>query len=153
MTGRYNFDPNAVAATMTVFEKGEYTFKLTSVKSFLGKEKEGKETSYGVRVTAECQTPGAYLGKKAIFNLYMHNEGSQSVSKQVLMAAYGYEKNPEAEAQFNSDFTVKDWSFNPEDGSVGEVWNGLINQQVIAVNVPKIYEGNAQNAFGGWRKI
>lgn len=155
----FNFDPNNVSATLEVLPKGEYEFEIRSKKSFLKQSGEDKHDSYGVRYNLTCTLAGQgredCVGKKVIFSTYMQSEGGQAMAKQFIMAALGYGKTRAEEERFNREQGAKDWTFDPNDGSVGEAYNQLDGARIIGgldIQQNKNTEEPMQN-FKNWRSI
>lgn len=147
---KYEFDPSKVSASIEIFPKDTYEFIVGEPKSFKGQNKQGKD-NYGVRyplVIAE----GDFKNKKTVVTLYMHSEGAQSMSKQFLMAALGYKNSQEAEQQFNEDMRGEDWSFDPEAGTVGEVWRRAAGKRMLgSLDVKKKEDSDdMQQDFKKW---
>lgn len=152
---RYEFDPSTVVASMEVFPKGEYEFQIGEPKSFLKVATDDKKDSFGIRYPLVAKLPGEYDGKRNIFNTYYQSEGSQSFAKQFMMAALGYGKGKQEEDRFDADMRGKDWSFDPNDGSVGDAYRQLAGQRVIGIlDIQKnTNTGDPMQAFKGWRPI
>lgn len=125
---RFNFDPNAVSASIEVLPKDSYEFIIGEPKSFMRKNRKG-EDSYGIRyplVVAE----GPHKDKRVFYSIYQQSEGAQAVGKQFLMAALGYDRSSDAEKEYNAAHGGADFSFNTDDQTVGDGWMELKGQRV-----------------------
>jgi hypothetical protein len=150
---QYGFDPSTVSASFEVYPKGDYEVKIGEPKPFARDNRDGKPT-YGVRYPLTITSPGPQMNKRALYSCYMHTEGSQAFTKQFLMAAYGYKRTQPEEERFNRDFTGKDWLFDPENGSVGDVWKNAQGQRItISLDVQKTEDDKEQQQFTGFRPI
>lgn len=128
--GRFGFDPNSVTAGFEVLPKGDYVLTVQNPKGFSRTNNEGK-LSHGVRVTlkvTQCDN-SALVGKTVQHTLYGHSEGAQKMTKQFVMAVYGF--GSKDEKAFNEAFGAKDWGYD-EDGSVGEVYKEMDGKVVFA---------------------
>lgn len=128
---RYDFNPEAVTATIEVLPKGDYEFIVGEPKSFMRKNRKG-EDSYGIGfplVLAE-DANGKRKGTRIFFNTYQQSEGAQAIAKQFLMAVHGYKRTEEDEKKFNAEFAGKDWGFNTDDKSVGDAWMSAKGKRV-----------------------
>lgn len=135
MTPRYPGNPATDSmATFTLFPKGTYEFTISSSKAFESKDSQtGDVKNYGVRQTLICESEGAYKGKKLTFTHYRHTEGGRGISKNFLMAAYGFEVEDTNEEEFNELVAGYDWGFDPESSFVGEGWSKTHGSRVILV--------------------
>lgn len=153
----FSFDPSTVAATLEVLPKGDYELKVISKKSFLKQSGEDRHDSYGVRYTLQVTLAKdeSYIGKKVIFSTYYQSEGGQAMAKQFLMAALGFGKTKSEEERFNREKGALDWSFDPNEGTVGEAYNELDGARVIGqLDVqPNNNSGEPMQNFKGWRSI
>lgn len=126
-----NFDPNQVQASFEIFPKDEYEFEIKDAKAFQRTNKKGEET-YGIRFQMIGRS-GVANEKKAMYTCYMHSDGAQAFSKQFIMAVFGYDKNDASEKRFNATHGDADlWKFNPEDGTVGEIYKRTVGNRVFA---------------------
>jgi hypothetical protein len=148
---RYEYDPSKVTSSIEVFPKDDYMFKVGAPKAFIRQNSKDEE-SVGVRFSLEV-TEGQYKGKRTVFTCYLHNEGSQSMTKRFHMACYGYKAGPLEEAKFNMEHGGDDWSFNPETGECGEAWKKMTGCMVagsLDVGVNNKTSEPQQN-FKTWR--
>jgi len=134
---RYDNSPKDVTATIPIFPKGDYEFSLGEPKPFARTNPEGK-LSHGVRFPLVCEEvleegDPNFKGKRTLLSCYMHTEGGVSYSKQVQMAVFGFEKNPEGEAAFNEEHGDQDWSYNTDEDalSVGDKWAEMQGKRVV----------------------
>lgn len=150
----FNFDPNKAQVSFDVLPKGEYEFTIGEPKPFFRQNSKG-EDSYGIRFAMKCVTPGLESKRVQPYSCYMQSEGGQSFTKQFLMAALGYEKGPKEEQRFNEDMGGKDWSFDPESGSVGSAYSGAQGSRIIGIVDVSIDKdtGAEQQQWKGWRSI
>lgn len=128
---RYDFNPDAVSATIEVLPKGEYEFQIGEPKAFGRKNAQGND-SFGIRfplVLAE-DANGKRKGTRIFFNTYQQSEGAQAIAKQFLMAVHGFKRNEAGEREFNEAFRGKDWSFDTDNGTVGDAWMSAKGQRV-----------------------
>ncbi len=117
---RYDHDPSTVSASIFIFPKGEYEFKVGRPKSFERTAAKGHQ-SYGIRFPIVC-TSGSHAGKKSVFSMYLHSEGAAGMGKRFQIAAAGYEVNDRNEKQFDQEAAGKDWSYDTDTGEVGQGW-------------------------------
>lgn len=147
---RYEASPAAVTSSIEVFPKDDYLVVIGEPKPFERTAKAGHQ-SYGLRVSCTIKE-GEFEGKRTVATLYMHNEGSQSMTKQFQMAALGYGKGRAEEQRFNAEWGSKDWSFDTDSGAVGDAWRELTGKLVIVSLDQQINEqGDEQQQFKGWR--
>lgn len=114
---RYTADPTSVSASITILPKDDYLFKIGRPKSFERTAAKGHQ-SYGVRFPLTV-VDGPQKGKTVLYSLYLHSEGGQSMGKRFQMAVAGFTVNQANEAEYNEQVSGLDWTFDPEDGSVG----------------------------------
>jgi hypothetical protein len=149
--GKFDFDPNAVQATIEVLPKDTYTFEIKSVKPFESdKTDNGGKHTWGIRFNMKV-SGGDKNGATIIFNGFMHNEGSQNNTKRFLMAAYGYT----VEKEFNDAMESKDWNYDPDSGTVGSAWSETVGKLVVGNLDVQMGTGDSagkefQN-FKGWQ--
>lgn len=151
----YAYNPTAVTSNFEVAPKGDYTITFGKPKAFVSKEQDGTVKNYGIRFPFVFES-GEMTGKKGIFTAYLHNEGSQSMTKRFQMACLGYGGTSEEEKRFNVQDGLKDWgSFDPETGEVGEAWKQFEGSSVIAsVDVqPNKNTSEPQQQFKSWRPL
>jgi hypothetical protein len=128
---RYEFDPSKVAATMTVFPKGEIELLIGEPKSFQREAGEDKHLSVGIRYAVQGILENGKKGR-SVYSLYLHNEGAQGFAKRFVMAALGYAPNEASENKFDEDFKGQDWSYDPTNGNCGDMWREVTGHRVIA---------------------
>lgn len=146
---RYEADPTAVSATILILPKDEYEFQITKIKPFERTARAGHQ-SYGLRCTLKVVN-GPYDGRAVTTSLYMHSEGAQGMAKRFQMAAHGFTVKQDNEAKFNEAVAGSDWSFDPEDGSIGAAWDDLVGKHLVAsVDVEKDDNGNDQQTWAQW---
>lgn len=155
MSPQFNFSPDAVVASMEVLPKGEYEFKVGTPKSFLRQNSKGAD-SYGVRYPLTVVLPAEMEGKRVVFSTYFQSDGAQSMAKQFMMAVLGYGKGRTEEQRFNNDFRDKDFTFDPDDGSVGDAYTSLEGLRVIGSLDTQPNQNNPDEdmqQFKGWRSV
>lgn len=147
---RYNPDPSKVAFGFAKYEKGIYRLEIGEPKAFAFKDKTDptKETSWGVRLPAKVIASDDYpamVGKQFNpINLFKHSEGGETYSKGVEAAILGA-KNDE---EWNNKYLGMDFSYNTDDGSVGDYYH-LLKGKIVDVECgepekPKDKQGNVQ---------
>ena len=151
---RFEPDPSKISATIAILEKDEYEFLVGEPKSFEKKNADGTIANYGIRYPLTVME-GPRKGAKQFQTCYQHTEGSEAFSKRFVMACLGYDGTPDGEKAFDSAYAGRDWSFNTDDGSCGEVWRECANKRVfgaadVGVN-NKTKEPMQQ--FTGWRAL
>lgn len=151
---RFEPDPSKVSATIDILDKDDYEFIIGTAKSFAAMNDNGSVKNHGVRYPIEV-AEGTSKGKKQFQTCYQHTPGSEAFSKQFLMAAYGYDVTPAGEKEFDRDFAGKDWSYDTDSGSVGEVWRGIEGKRVIGsadIGTNK-NTGDPMQQFKAWRPL
>ena len=147
---RYEASPAAVTASLEVFPKDDYLFAIGEPKTFARTNSKG-DPSYGIRL-AHTIREGAFENKRAIVSLYFQSEGAVSMAKQYQMAALGYGKGRSEEQRFNKEWGDKDWSFDTDNGTVGDAWRELTGRLIIgSLDVTISEQGDEQQQFKGWR--
>lgn len=136
--GRYEADLTKVSAGFTIYPKGEYEFSFGTPKAFKREGKKGANFGVGFPLTCMEVHDGDpnMKGKKHYYNGFMHSEGAQSFTKGMVMAAYGYVTDQKAEKNqqaFDEKFAGEDWSFDPDNGSVGSVFKDMEGKRIIYV--------------------
>lgn len=152
---KFEFDPSTVVASIEVFPKGEYEFQVGEPKSFLRQAGEDKHDSYGIRYSLVIKLPDEYNGKRTVFSTYYQSEGSQAMAKQFMMAVLGFDKGREAEKRFDEEMRGKDWSFDPQTGSVGDAYRELTGKRVIGSldQTKNANTGDPMQQFASWRPL
>lgn len=149
--GRYNYNPANIQANFETFPAGDYLLAIGTAKPFV--KKEGDEVkNWGIRFTFTI-ADGEFAGKKGIFTAYLHNDGSQSMTKRFQMAAMGYKGGEAEEKRFNAETMGDDWNVNPETGELGAAWKkfegaNIISEMTVGKNDRT---GDPQQNFKGWR--
>ena len=153
MTPHYNYDPSKVSTAIEIFPKDDYEGTVGELKAFLKKEGEVVK-SYGIRFSFTI-AEGAFRGKRTVVSLYLHTEGSQSMTKRFQMAAMGYGNKKEDEQEFDKKVGGMDWSFDPETGAVSEGWKQFSGARVVSImDVQQNNRtGEPMQNFVGWRPI
>lgn len=151
---RFEHNPANVAASIEVFPKDDYEFIVGEPKPFHGITKSGKnegKENYGMRFALSIGR-GDYQGKRTVYTIFEHNEGSQSVGKQFKMAVLGFGKGRAEEQRFDAEFGGKDWSFDTDSGEVGDAWREMTGQRVTgSLDVEQGQNGDEQQSWKGWR--
>jgi hypothetical protein len=152
---RVEAHPASVSSTLEIFPKGTYELTIQGVAGFIGKQENAAgEMPSGVRYTLVIDKPTQFKGKRVLQNCYQHNEGSQSMAKQFLMAALGYGRSRPEEERFNEDEANTDWGYDT-DGPVGDGWNKLVGRTVVGdfdVQMNKQRPGEDQQKIS-WRPL
>lgn len=152
---RYEFDPNAVTATIPVFAKGDYEFIVGEPKAFARTNNEGKE-SYGIRwplVVAEViEGDQAAKDKRTVYTTYMHGQ-SEPFAKRFAMAVMGFSGNADGERAFNEKTAGQDWDYDTDSGACGDMWRSLTGGRVVGSVDIQLYEGNQTQDWVGFRAI
>lgn len=151
---RYEFDPSKAQATIEVFPKDRYHFVVGKPKAFLKKDEKGNVKNYGIRFQLTVDE-GEFRGKNTIFSAYLHNDGSQSMTKRFQMACLGYGNKPEDEKRFDAEQAGKDWAFDPDTGACGEAWAAFGGCHVYGnVDVGKnTNDDSPQQNFKSWQPM
>jgi len=133
MSPRYEPDLTAVAATLELFEKGDFEFIIGEPKSFQRQNDKG-QLSVGVRFPLALaeETNGHKKNSRQLFSCYIHTDGGMTFSKRFIMAALGYKGNSQGEREFDDKFKGADWSLDPDNGSVGDVWRQPAGRRITA---------------------
>ncbi len=131
---RYEHDPSAVQSTMQVFPKGDYEFSVGEPKPF-ERTNAANKLSYGVGFSLKCERvvegEDNMLGKRAYFSCYQHTEGGCSFSKRFQMSCLGHKGNPQGENAFNDEVAGQNWGFDPDEGTVGDMWSNLTGNRLV----------------------
>ena len=144
--GRFGFDPNTVTAGFEILPKGDYILTVMNPKGFAKNNDDGTLRNHGVRVTLKvAQTDNtALVGKTIQHTLYGHTEGSNRMTKQFVMAAYGF--GSKDEKAFNEAYGAKDWTY--DENSVGEVYSGMDGKVIFSSLSVKLDDnGNEQQDY------
>lgn len=158
---RYQYDPSKAQATIEVFPKNAYLVKVGTPKAFGKKEEKSDELkNFGIMFQLHIAEvmPGEdpkIVGKNTIFRAYLHNDGSQSMTKRFQMAALGYRNTPDEEKRFDAEQAGKDWGFDPDTGAVGEAWQQFSGSSLVAnLDVGKNNNtGEPQQNFQSWAPL
>lgn len=150
---RYEYDPSKTAASIEVFPKDDYEFIVGQGKAF-AKEENGQIKNFGVRFAITI-ADGQFKDKRTVFTCYLHNDGSQSMTKRFQMACLGYGKGQSEEKRFDAEQVGKDWGIDTDTGAVGEAWQELTGSRVIgSLDVGKnTNTDEPQQQFKSWRPI
>lgn len=147
---RYDIDISTVAAGFLILPKDTYKFEIGKGVPFEFKDKiTGEVKDHGVRIPLKVLNEGEFKDKKIQFNGKMSGDWAGQ-TKELIMAAYGY--STKAEREFNTEFGKKDWSYNPEDKSIGGVWAGVEGKIVVCNLDVKPSKDLTQEfqSFRGW---
>jgi hypothetical protein len=120
MSPVYNHDPTQVTAALAILPKDDYLFVIGRPKSFERTARAGHQ-SYGIRFPLTV-VDGPQKGKKALYSIYLHSDGGAQMAKRFQLAVQGMVVNEKDEEAFNIWAAGSDWSYNPEDGTVGAAW-------------------------------
>lgn len=158
---RYEHDPSAVSASITIFPKDSYEFKIGRPRAFERTAAAGHQ-SYGVRFPLTV-VGGPQDGKKSVFSIYLHSEGGAQMGKRFQMAVAGFDVNEKNEKLFDEEVRGKDWSYDTTDGSVGEEWAAYEGAHVCCDVDVEIQEREnkttgekeevEQQVWGTWRPL
>lgn len=185
---RFAPDMSTVTVNIPVHPKGPYLLNVKRVSGYAGPQKEdedgkkkeswfvyeGQKLSVGTRVTLELVgkfnsanelVPFADLGfesnKVADNTLWSHNKGSLEMSKKVVMAIMGYDK--EEEKEFDAWFAAQDFGIDvdPVEGEdkytakLGNGWEQLVGKNVRVQLDSKIDKRNDETVqdFKSWTAI
>lgn len=155
---RYTPNQQNNTATLEVFPKDEYEFIIGEPKPFYNAAKDNTATggadkgeNFGIRYVLS-HAAGPYAGKKYVKTCYLHSQGAADMTKQFMLAAYGFQPNNEAEQEFNKKIVEEglDDSFNTDDGSVGSYWTKIKGGRVKGLLETGAYQGRQQNVEKGW---
>ncbi len=151
---RFEPDPSKVSATIDILDKDDYELIIGEPKAFASKNEDGTIRNHGVRFGVTV-AEGPSKDKKQFNTCYQHTPGSEGFSKQFVMAAYGYDVTPSGEREFDRDFAGKDWGYDTDTGTCGEVWQGMANRRVVGSadigTNPTTKEPTQQ--WKGWRPL
>ena len=140
---RYEFDPSQDSAVQLVLPKDDYEFIVGEPRPFARKNAKG-EDSFGIRYPLTV-AEGIHQGKRIFYSTYYQSQGGRDMAKAFLLAVFGYPRNKEGEDAFNAEFQGADWSFNPEEGTVGEAFRGVTGKRVrgsLDIQPARDREGN-----------
>lgn len=153
---RYDFDPTAVSATFKTFPKGDYEFSVGEPRSFKRTSNEGKET-FGVRFPCKCEEVVSegdpkMKGERAVYSAYLHGEANPFV-KQFLMAVLGFSVDETGEKAFDEKYKGYDWSFDPDNGTVGDMWSTVTGGRLIASMDIQMWENEPRQQWASFRPV
>lgn len=153
---RYDFDPTAISFTFKTFPKGDYEFSVGEPRAFKRTTNEGKE-SYGVRFPLKCERvvdggDESMAGERASYPCYLHGEPNPFVS-QFLAATLGFPIDQNGEKAFRDKYRGSDWSFDPDNGTVGDMWSEVTGGRVIASLDIQIHEGEPRQQWVSFRPV
>lgn len=157
MGGRYEHDPSKVVASLTILPKDDYEFVVGRPKAFERTASKGHQ-SYGIRFPLSV-VGGPQDGKKTVYTIYLQSDGGAQMGKRFQMAVAGFATNEKNEKLYDAEVAGKDWSYNTDDGSVGEEWLAYEGKHVCCdVDVEQITpEGKTEpqdsQKWGTWRPI
>jgi hypothetical protein len=145
MSPRYEPDLTKVTAGIEIFPKGTYEFSIGEPKAFSRENRQGV-TTVGTRYPLRCEMVHAgdqnFKNKRTLTSLYLHTEEAQGMAKRFIMAALGFNGNQEGEQTFDAEYKGRDWSLDPEVGSVGDVWREPTGRRVLADCDSQIVKGD-----------
>lgn len=159
MSPRFESDLTGVTSALVVLKPGDYEFKVGDPKSFKRQAGEDKHDSIGIRyplqVAEVVEGDVNAKGKKILYSLYLHSDGAKTFAKQFVMACLGFENKEASEEKFNDVVRGKDWSYDPETQSVGEVWASLRGTRVIGTVDIGVNnkDGTPMQQFKGFRPL
>lgn len=136
---KFNPNPSQVeAGFFTTLPKNDegYELKITGVKAFHNKSSNPDGTAkenHGVMI-AFVVAEGEFANKRiSSFKAYQHTDGSQQYVKSTfLIPAFGFDKTPEAEKDFNMWAETQDFGYDTETGGTGDAWAALKGKRVRA---------------------
>jgi hypothetical protein len=139
MSPRFNADLSTVSASLVVLKPGDYEFAVGDPSSFARLAGQDQHETHGVGVmltVSEVHEGAADAKSKKVYRqFYMHNKDGWGFAKQFVMACLGYSiSGPTKDAEeerFNADVKGKDWGYNPDDKSVGDMWKTIRGTRVI----------------------
>lgn len=151
---RFEPDPSKVSATIEIFDKDDYEFVFGEPKAFYSKNAQTDKETYGIRFPLTI-AEGPRKGGRTILTLYQHNDGSASMSKQVVMAVLGYKNSPADEKRFDGETAGQDWSFDTDTGACGEMWRKMSGKRAIcSLDIgTNPNSGEPSQTFKKWRPI
>lgn len=131
-----NFQPDLTQVTVNfpILEKGDYEILVGEPKAFIRDKSDGSGQSYGVRYPLQLAEdyPGYKKGTRlAPFNGVMSSEGGQSFAKRFLMACLGFKSSKTDEKRFDETFKGDDWSFDTDNGTVGDMWRKANSARLV----------------------
>lgn len=152
---RYDFDPTAISVSFKVFPKGDYEFSIGEPRAFARVSQEGKET-YGIRFPLKCEGvidgDSSLVGERAVYTAYLHG-GDNPFVKQFIMGALGFSLNSEGEKEFNEKYKGYDWSYDPQAGTVGDMWSEVTGSRVIASLDAQLFNDELRQQWKSFRAV
>lgn len=161
---RFTYDPTKVSATISVLPKDDYEVILGDPRAYTQDINNGPQAGmrkFGIRVPMTV-SGGEQDGKPIFFSgeLFVGQDAETAqpsqfanAMKSLQLAAFGYSRDEQGEAQFNADHANDDWDFNPENGAVGEGWQAMRGKRVI-VSLDINVQGDRQfQKFVGFRSL
>lgn len=150
---RYEYDPSQASATIEIFPKDDYEFIVGTPKAF-AKVEDNVVKNFGVRFPLTI-AEGQFRTKKTVMTCYLHNDGSQSMTKRFQMACLGYGSSPSEEKRFDAEQVGKDWAINTDSGEVGEAWRAMAGVRITgSLDVGKNNRTDEpQQNFKSWRPL
>lgn len=161
---RFTPDFSSVDASIPTYPKGRYQVKVTGHTPFARENRDGKFISgvrYNLEMIGQYDSKGklqrkGFEGRSVASNtLWTHTDRAFGINKQFLMAAAGFQRDEEEEAN-EKFFTKHDWDFAAEPGDEGDAvelgggWDQPIDS-IVDVNMDiDVYEGNENQSFSGW---
>lgn len=155
------YEPNLTntQAGIILLPKGDFDFKVNEVKTFsrisVDQQTQLQRDVFGIQYNLEVVSgsEASFIGKTVPVQLYMHTEASLGINKRFIMAALGFAIYDES--SFNEKYADADWSFDTEEGEVGDIWRSVVGTRVNAATdiVPNKRNPNQQNQQFNWRPI
>lgn len=159
-------DFGEVRATTRVFDRGTYVVELGKARP-IGYEKDDGTVVVGARVPmtivhqvlGDGSTDDTFAGEDVTpVRCYIHSKGALRMTKRMLMAFYGYDRNSEEE--FNNEvLSQADFGVTPpeeEDDEAtftGEGWLAFAGNHVQVLLSTDTYEGEEQQQHGNWAPV
>lgn len=156
MTPSFVPNSNNVNATIPVFPRNTYEFKILSFKPSKG-TKENKETKvqedrYGITVMLECISSGPMAGKKLPI-YFGWAENQFAFWKRFMMAVYDFTMNDEGEQAFGQQVLLeKDENVDFDTGELGSYYRDAVGRTVVGDAEITKYNNADQNRWN-WRGV
>jgi hypothetical protein len=153
---RFAPDMEGTRATTRIFERGEYEIELKKPTGRVYVKDDGTEvanityfaTMIG-KIKADGKLDDEFEGEDVSpIRMYAHTEGAFRMTKQFLMAAYGY--NRDEEDVFNKEVgKEKDWTLDGEEDEtiIGSGYSDVAGNRVRVTLDKEKYEGREQQDF------
>lgn len=165
MSPRWEPDFAGTHATTPVYDRGEYRVTVGRPSGIAYTKDNGDEVAgvrYSLKMVGAKNADGSIddtmAGEEVSqLRLYVHSAGAMRMTKRILMALFGYDRNDEAsfndDVIGNGDFSIIPGETDDDRPTLGDGWTSCVGNEVDVILDQDEYEGELQQTHKSFSPV